>query len=457
MYVRRPDGAAPHYEGSAQGSSTAAPAPEIPALALQKLEDITNVHLGLQMAYNAERELCRADFDAHRQKKQSVYHAWHTAANDEPGVLVDKNELERWMLAELEAPKKNAGKKQLAQSVASSTDDDCLTVTASQAPRSAAKDSQVRQTNGGMPTVDRHSQSTPSSQQPAPVNGKGKERAVPGPQSSQMEIDTTDDDSELPSAAEIANGSASTKRRSMPGSFVTANRYPASADSPSKGGDSRRQEGEASPSRMVLTNGVQPMDIDVKQSDASDVGTVATPLGTALAPMQPADSKPQNKLEPVTHLNSTAIRCPHGLVSIAKFASLKRISLAGAAALRDLGVTFSPAFSDPDDLCKDCIWTPWSDLAYAHKHTNDLAHFRGIPEKDHRHPVHVSESWLKTWKREKPVFHEANGHVDPAPDWGIYGQHVTCRHGNLEPEDNARTMITSQVGWLRVCRSSRGV
>ena len=408
------------------------------------------------MAYNAEKELCRADFDGHRRQKMSVYRAWHTAADDEPGVLVDKNELERWMLAELEAPKKNAGKKQVSQSVASSTDDDCVTVTASQAVRSPVKGSQAGQTNGATPKVNRHRQVTPGPQQQIPGNSKGKERAVTVPQSSQMEIDSTDDDSELPSAAEIANGSAST-RRLMPGSLVIADKESPSADSRFREGDPHLRNGDAPQPRTLLENGVQAMDIDARQLDATEAGEAAAPPASYPAPTQPSESKPQNKLVSVTHLDSTAIRCPHGLVSIAKFAHMKRISLAGAAAIRELGVTFSPAFSDPDDLCKECVWTPWSDLAYAQKHADDVARYCEIQSKDHRHPVYISKKWLQTWQRDKPVFHEANGQFDLAPDWNSYGLHVTCRHGNLEPEEGARQMITSKVGCCGPVDSARGV
>lgn len=513
VYTRREESGRPRsVSQGVRGRSTSAVPPhaatvQIP-LAVQQALDANTASRAADLEEHATREaICRADFEALRERKRAVWNSWQ-AQPDEEAYLFDTRELEKWMLAEIDPPKKGAKKKSKSKQVQTApispdSDSDCVTVQASltvtkhKQPKSSSgsdsgkQPSSRRSDDSGFnelavasfqQTAAQQNGHTPMvADKPTPSilgNGSitnGAHRSV-SPGRAQVVVEVPQHGRSDSPARSFTTGQGAGVQQPEPllsqRSYAKASIFP-TGRSPARATFVQGSGSPANPPSSLSTHDAPP-DSGVRLGEANGVNSIEVDDSAKLSPAGgacAADHAPEtvasingqepseevetvgatnkqaataNKLKPLTEIDNCYLLCQHNKVDFRRFDSMKAINRVGKDAIESLGVSIKPVFIASLDLCRMCCFEPFAKSRYSYLHKSDLAKFKeGC--KGHGDPRYISKAWLKSWQKDMPDFHQAGALMDPDPHSGSFKADVFCPHGFIQPDDTIRTIITGKV------------
>lgn len=115
-------------------------------------------------------------------------------------------------------------------------------------------------------------------------------------------------------------------------------------------------------------------------------------------------------------------------------------------AFKALGGSLDPELSAPDDLCRDCVYGLVAEQTYIDTHPSQVQSVKEVNSDDiDEEQVWISKKWFSDWQREIPKMHVKGTASDPSPSDGDFASHVTCPHGQLQPDVKRRTQISHYV------------
>lgn len=272
--------------------------PAIPVIAQQKLFEIDREYTARMNKFEADLKECERKFCTYRDIKRSVFRVWNETSDTETCPLMDKDALQAWLTAEITPAKKETNGKANGKTNGPS---------AANSKKASADDSESDCVEVTSKRVVNHTpkQSTPKR---ATSQGKGKQK---------VNDDSMETDEELPDLSKPTPG----RRSSFKEARVVSPAPAVPANGNNENGYSEKRLGE------------QP-DITFKTSTT------------------------RKTLRHVRQIQSERLLCTHGNVDPVMASQMKRVSLAGIAALVAADIEISLELITPDNLCRSCIWEP---------------------------------------------------------------------------------------------------
>ena len=386
------------------------------------------------------------DFEDILKQKRSVYSCWQTTEEADIGYLISAAELQSWLVAELESPKKH--KNGQVSSSSNDSDSDCVRVVAQSSVLQGRTSSPGKKTgdhdkNVKMQSKSRAISATPKdADSPATVSKIGDDVRAGNDNLCDEEMPVTGG----------GNMTPETRKKYLP-----------------------EEQPSFSPARIhsrvssVIGNTIGPT---IPSSDG-----IMVHAETIKAPptFNGEYDLSNGGIETDKLLDSSSYVCPHGKLDIKCAGQVKRVSQVsrchyqiakvafdcfewlkmGVMALRELGVEITPDLTTQGSLCGECVWHPYAERSYGMHHRSEVIKFKTL-NKGQKDPCWISKQWLADWMKDKPLMHQAGEDVDPAPDSGIFRKHTICKDGSLEPDPSNRQLITERVCGRFFDHSSQG-